>query len=50
MLLRRLKSEGILEVIHHALGVSILDPHKDLIIGLRLLNALKVVAKELFWR
>ena len=48
MLLRRLKYEGILEVIHHALGVSLGAPSNNIIIGLRLLNVLKLAAKQVF--
>ena len=49
MLLRGLKSEGILEFIHHALGASLGDPRNNLIIGLRLLNTLKISDKGVFW-
>ena len=43
--LRWLKAEGILEVIHHTLDISLGYPRNNLIIGLRLLNALKVATK-----
>ena len=50
MLIIRIKAKGILEVVQYELDVSLGSLRTNLIIGLRLLNALKVVAKELFWR
>ena len=47
MLIRRLISKGIIEVVHHVIGVSLVAPHKNLIIGIRLLNVIRVAAKEL---
>ena len=49
MLIKQIKTKGILEVIHHVLDVSLGDPSKNLVIGLRILGALKVAAKEIFW-
>ena len=48
MLLRRIKAEGVLEVIHHVIVVSLGAPCKDIIIGFRILKALRVATKELF--
>ena len=50
MLLRRIRDKGILEVIHNVIDVSIGYPRKNIIIGLRLFNTLKVTTKELFRR
>ena len=47
MLIRRLISKGIIEVVHHVIGVSLVAPHNNLIIGIRLLNVIRVAAKEL---
>ena len=49
LFLRGLKAKVIIGVIHHALYVSLGSQCKNLIIILRLLNALKVSAKEVFW-
>ena len=49
MFLRRFKSEGILEVIHNLIDGSLESPRKDIVIGLRLLDALKVTIKKIFW-
>ena len=48
MVHRRVKAKGILEVINHALGVSFGSPLKNLVIGLRLLDARKVAAEKIF--
>ena len=47
MLIRRLISKGIIEVVHHVIGISLVAPHNNLIIGIRLLNVIRVAAKEL---
>ena len=48
VLLIRFKTKGIVEIIHHALDIGLEAPCKNLIIGLRLLDSLKVAAKEIF--
>ena len=48
--LRRFKAEGVLELIHHMIDVSIVSPRKNLVILLILLDALKVDTKEIFCR
>ena len=45
MLLRRLKAEVILKFVYHALGLGLVAPRNNLIIGLSFLNAPKVTAK-----
>ena len=49
VLIRRFKTEVILEVIHHAIGLGLGGSCKNLVIYLRLLDILKVAAKEIFW-
>ena len=49
MLISWFKTEGIIEGIYHALYVGLGNPHKNLAIKLRLLDALKIVTKKILW-
>ena len=44
MLHRQIKSEGILEVIHHTLNISIGAQLTDLVFGIRFFDKLKIAA------
>ena len=48
VLQRSFKTKGVLGVIHHGLEVSLVSPRKNLFVGLRLLDTLKVASKEIF--
>ena len=48
MLLIWNKEAGFLEVVHHSIGASLGASHKNIIIGIKLLNAFKVDDKEIF--
>ena len=42
MLIERLKTEGVLEVVHHEIGICLGDPCQNLVVGLGLFNTLKI--------
>ena len=42
MLLRRIKAEGVLEVIHHALDICIGAPCQNLVFGIGLFDTLEI--------
>ena len=49
MLLGRLKTEGVLEVVHHVLYMCLGSPCQNLFVGLGISNTLEISSYELIW-
>ena len=49
MLVGRIKTESVLEFVHHFLDMYLGDPFQNLVIGLGLFYTLEISSEEVIW-